>query len=613
MEPLAADDPQQVGGYRLHARLGTGGMGQVFLGFSPAGRAVAVKVIHRQFARDPGFVRRFGRDVEAAGAVSGAYTAPVVAAGPGDDPPWLATVFVPGPSLAEVIAHAGPLPEPAVWRLAGGLIEALQAVHACGLAHRDLKPANVLLAADGPRLIDFGISRALEATTTATSLIVGTPAFMSPEQIEGLPVGPASDVFALGSVIAFAATGATPFAAGTSGPIALAYRVVHAQPDLSHVPAPVKNLVATCLAKDPAARPQLAQLMESVRDGSAPYRAGWPENYWPEPVAGMVASRQDSFHPPSRGNALLTTVRLWAQRRLHLRWPAQARWRVLTVLAVAAVLLGAGAISFALVRSSPAPAAAGAGRTPPTIRAAAAAHTAAARWIAAQVSTGAIVSCDPQMCALLEAHGIPAGRLLPLGGSNPAPLGSDLIVSTAAVRSEFGARLSSVYAPVVLASFGTGSAQTAVRVVAADGATAYVRSLRADVAARASAGRQLLQNPRLHASGPARRALAAGQVDSRLLTAFATLATMHMVDVVDFPVAASGASPGMPLRVADIAPAGPGIRHRPNTVASLRRFLRNQLAPFRPASITVARLASGRPVLRAEYGAPSPLGLLGRG
>ena len=166
MERLAADDPQQVGGYRLHARLGGGGMGQVFLGFSPAGRAVAVKVIHRQFARDPEFVRRFGREVEAAGAVSGAYTAPVVAAGPGDDPPWLATVFVPGPSLAEVIAHAGPLPEPAVWRLAGGLVEALQAVHAGGLVHRDLKPANVLLAADGPRLIDFGISRALEGTAT---------------------------------------------------------------------------------------------------------------------------------------------------------------------------------------------------------------------------------------------------------------------------------------------------------------------------------------------------------------------------------------------------------------------------------------------------------------
>jgi hypothetical protein len=165
----------------------------------------------------------------------------------------------------------------------------------------------------------------------------------------------------------------------------------------------------------------------------------------------------------------------------------------------------------------------------------------------------------------------------------------------------------------VLASFGTGSAQTAVRVVAADGAAAYLRSLRADVAARASAGRQLLQNPRLHPAATARRALAAGQVDSRLLTVFAALATMHTVDVVDFPAPAAGASAGMPLRSADIAPASPGTRLRPNTIGSLADFLRGQLTPYRPAHISVVRLASGQPVLRVEFGAPSPLGLLGRG
>ncbi len=611
MEPLAADDPQQIGGYRLHARLGAGGMGQVFLGFSPAGRAVAVKVIHRQFARDPGFVRRFASEVEAAGAVSGAYTAPVVAAGPGDDPPWLATVFVPGPSLAEVIAQAGPLPEPAVWRLAGGLIEALQAVHACGLVHRDLKPANVLLAADGPRLIDFGISRALEGgATAATSLIVGTPAYMSPEQVEGHSVRPASDVFALGSLIAFAATGAAPFGAGHSGPIVVAYRVVNAEPDLSRVPVSLMSLVAACLAKKPADRPQLAQLMEAVRGGSAPYQAGWEGSYWPEPVAGMVSSRQDSFHPPSRGKALLSTVQLWAERRLHLRWPAQARWRVLTLAVVAAILLGAGAIGIALTRSRPAPAGAVPAPTPAGIRAVTAAHAAAARWIDAQASPDAIVSCDPQMCAVLQAHGIPEGRLQPVGGSNTAPLGTDLIVSTAAVRGEFGARLSTVYAPVVLASFGAGSAQTAIRVVAPDGALAYMRNLRADVAQRAFAGHQLLQNSRFHASGPARRALAAGQVDSRLLATFAAMARLYRVDVVNFSPAASGASWGMPLRTADIAPAGPEIRHRPNTVASLALFMRNQLAQYQPTSATPVRLASGRLVLRVEYGAPSPLGLL---
>jgi hypothetical protein len=319
---------------------------------------------------------------------------------------------------------------------------------------------------------------------------------------------------------------------------------------------------------------------------------------------------------------LLTTVRLWAQRRQRLRWPAQARWRVLTLLVVAAVLFAAGAISIALT-SSPAPAghargggtqaAAGRAPTPAAIRAAAAARTAAARWIAGQVSAAAIVSCDPQMCAQLQAHGIPAAQLLTLGGSNPAPLGSDLIVSTAAVRGEFGARLSSVYAPVVLASFGAGSAQTAVRVVAADGGAAYLRGLRTDVAARAAAGSQLLQNPRLHSSASVRRALAAGQVDSRLLTAFAALATMHVVDVVDFPAPAAGASAGMPLRTVDIAPARPGTPGLPNTIGSLASYLQAQLFPYRPAHITVVRLASGRPVLRVAYGAPSPLGLLGKG
>jgi hypothetical protein len=314
---------------------------------------------------------------------------------------------------------------------------------------------------------------------------------------------------------------------------------------------------------------------------------------------------------------LLTTVRLWVQRH----WPARARWRVLTLLVLAAVLFGAGAITIALTNS---PAGSGHPRggtqagnggtpTPAAVRAAAAARAAAAVWIAAQASTDAIVSCDPQMCAVLEAHGVAAGRLLPLGGSNPAPLGSDLIVSTAAVRSEFGARLASVYAPVVLASFGTGSTQSAVRVVASDGGAAYLRGLRTDVAARASAGHQLLQNPRLHSSAAARRALAAGQVDSRLLTAFAALATMHRVQVVDFPAPAPGASAGMPLRVADIAPAGPGTRQRPNTMASLARYLRNQLTPYRPEHITVVRLACGHPALRVEYGAPSPLGLLGKG
>jgi WD40 repeat protein len=294
MEPLAAGDPQRVGVYLLHSRLGAGGMGRVFLGFSPAKRAVAVKVIHQEFARDPEFVRRFRREVQAAKSVSGAYTAPVVAAGPDDDPPWLATAFVAGPSLAEAVAQAGPLPEAAIWRLAGGLVEALQAVHACGLVHRDLKPTNVLLAADGPRVIDFGISRALEGSAlTGTSMMMGTPAFMSPEQAEGLPVDAASDVFALGSVIAFAATGTAPF--GSGAPLALVYRVVHAQPDLSGVPVALRDMVCGCLAKTPAARPPLSRLIGAIMAGSASYPGTSPVDFWPDPLAGLVSSRQDSF------------------------------------------------------------------------------------------------------------------------------------------------------------------------------------------------------------------------------------------------------------------------------------------------------------------------------
>src|SRR5580704_9138195 len=157
MEALQPGDPRVAGPFRLRARLGAGGMGRVYLGYSPAGRAVAVKVCHPEFAADPAFVTRFAREVAAARAVNGLYTAQVIDAGPDDSPPWLATSYVPGPSLHDAVAGHGPLPGPAVWRLAAGLAEALQAVHARGLVHRDLKPTNVLLAVDGPRVIDFGV------------------------------------------------------------------------------------------------------------------------------------------------------------------------------------------------------------------------------------------------------------------------------------------------------------------------------------------------------------------------------------------------------------------------------------------------------------------------
>jgi hypothetical protein len=286
MEALSGNDPPAVGEFQLRARLGAGGMGRVYLGYSPAGRAVAIKVVHPELARDAEFRQRFGREVAAARAVSGMYTAPVVAAGLDDDPPWLATAFVPGPSLADVIARHGPLPEQAVWRLAAGLAEALRAVHACSLVHRDLKPANVLLAADGPHVIDFGISRAFEGTSvTADGMMVGTPGYMSPEQAEGAQAGPASDVFSLGCVLAYAATGNAPFGGGSAASVL--YRVVTAQPDLTGIPGPLRDVISACLSKDPSRRPGLTALGAMISQ-AGPAMTATPTSFWPDSVAGVI-------------------------------------------------------------------------------------------------------------------------------------------------------------------------------------------------------------------------------------------------------------------------------------------------------------------------------------
>ena len=235
MRELQAGDPQRIGSYRLVGRLGAGGMGTVFAGRSAGGRLVAVKVIRAELAGDPEFRVRFGREVAAARSVSGLFTAPVVDADVDGPVPWLATAYVAGPSLADAVRAHGPLPAASVLALAAGLAEGLSAIHAAGLVHRDLKPSNVLLAEDGPRVIDFGISRAAEATAlTRADLVMGSPGFMSPEQAEGREVGAPSDVFSLGAVLAFAASGQGPFGAGSTA--ALVYRVVHSPPDLDGVP-----------------------------------------------------------------------------------------------------------------------------------------------------------------------------------------------------------------------------------------------------------------------------------------------------------------------------------------------------------------------------------------
>jgi serine/threonine protein kinase len=298
MKPLAADDPRVIGEYRLRAQLGAGGMGRVYLGLSPAGRAVAIKVVHPDLASDAAFLRRFGQEVAAARAVSGIYTAPVVASGLNERPPWLATAFVPGPSLDQMVTDHGPLPEQALWPLLGGLVEALQAIHACGVVHRDLKPANVLLATDGPRVIDFGIARAVDGTSlTVAGVVFGTPGYMSPEQAEGRGAGPGSDVFALGCVVAYAAAGMGPFGTGTAA--AILYRVVHAEPVLDGVPPRLRETIAGCLAKDPAARPSLRALSGVIAggmDATGPSAVA----FWPSSVARLIGAYQARLEEETR-------------------------------------------------------------------------------------------------------------------------------------------------------------------------------------------------------------------------------------------------------------------------------------------------------------------------
>jgi serine/threonine protein kinase len=269
---LEPGDPQVIGPYRLRGRLGRGGMGQVFLGTSAGGRLVAVKVVRSDLATDPEFRARFRREVAVARRVSGQFTAPVIDADIDGPVPWLATAYVPGPSLADAVVEHGPLPASSVLRLAAGLAEGLSAIHAAGVVHRDLKPANVLLAEDGPRVIDFGISLAAAASPlTRMGFVVGSPGYMSPEQASGRPVGPASDIFALGAVLAFAAAGEAPFGAGSAP--TLAYRAVHDQPNLDRVPAELCALIDRCLAKDPGQRPTAAGVLAEA-GGTQPL-PGW--------------------------------------------------------------------------------------------------------------------------------------------------------------------------------------------------------------------------------------------------------------------------------------------------------------------------------------------------
>ncbi|MCJ0871086.1 WD40 repeat domain-containing serine/threonine protein kinase [Streptomyces sp. AP-93] len=280
VEPVGPGDPRRIGHYQVEGRLGAGGMGQVYLATSPGGRKVAVKLIRPELAAIPQFRARFAREVDAARQVGGFHTAQVVDADPEAAAPWLVTAYIPGPTLQQVVSQRGPLAPDAVLRLGAGLAEGLAAIHGCGLVHRDLKPGNVILAEDGPRIIDFGIAHAPGADAmTRTGSVIGTYAYMSPEQIRSAPVSPASDVFALGAVLAFAATGHSPFDATTVP--AIVHRVTSEPPRLDGLFGRLRDLVTACLAKDPAGRPSTADVLTRLSVTGADVASGIPFNDLP--------------------------------------------------------------------------------------------------------------------------------------------------------------------------------------------------------------------------------------------------------------------------------------------------------------------------------------------
>ncbi|MFF4753430.1 bifunctional serine/threonine-protein kinase/ABC transporter substrate-binding protein [Streptomyces sp. NPDC002514] len=348
---LRPGDPSFLGGHRLLARLGEGGMGVVYLGRAGSGALAAVKVIQAEYAHDDDFRARFRREADAARRVDSPWVVKVTGADPDAAQPWLATVFEPGPSLAEAVGRHGPLPARAVRVLGKALARALAAVHEAGLVHRDVKPGNILLAADGPRLIDFGIARASDATAlTASDVIVGTPGFLSPEQAAGGDrLGPASDVFSLGCVLAYAATGRPPFGAGAVD--ALLYRTVHDEPDLEGLDEELAAVLRRCLAKDPAERPTPdgldAALVEDVPSGTA--------DWLPAGVVRMVADRSaEMLSLPEIGATII-------EGPVREGDPSRRRFLAVVSGGVAVLALGGGAAAWAALRGGGRQAAAGPG------------------------------------------------------------------------------------------------------------------------------------------------------------------------------------------------------------------------------------------------------------
>jgi len=618
MLPLRDTDPRQVGAYRLLGRLGEGGQGVVFLADSPAGSQAAVKLLPP--TTDPQVRSRFLKEVAAAQRVARFCTAQVLDAGIFERRPFIVSEYVNGPSLIEVVEQLGPRRGAALERIAVATLTALGAVHAVGMVHRDFKPANVLLGPDGPVVIDFGLATVPGMTTTGMSgQAIGTPAFMAPEQLAAERVTAAADMWSWGVTIAFAGTGQLPFKGESL--TATAFAILHSDPNVGRLPEPLGSLVHRCLSKDSGVRPSAREALRELVAAGVPLMGPMPPMTShlatdektasserasaapPEPASASAdppQPRRGSGNGPASGAP--ASRRRSGRRGIGLA--SRRRWRAAAVLTV--LMLAAGGLVFTLARRGAS--AGGHAGISQKLAAEAAVRKQAITWTLHQVSRAALVSCDRQVCADLANSGFPPANLSRLGSTSNDPLESDLVIATADIRAQFGGRLASVYAPAVIASFGSGNARIDIRLVFPGGAKSYRGVEHAAQRARKVTDAQLLTNSNISLSATARAQLLRGEIDPRLPTLIVPMAASHPLRIVGFFNQSPGGGPASLLRWVEVATAVPAAHlTRAAYVRWMRAFIDNQRAEYRPSWAERVTLADGQTVLRIGYGAPSPL------
>ncbi len=641
MLPLRDTDPREVGGYQLLGRLGEGGQGVVFLALGPAGSRAAVKLLAP--TTDPLVRSRFLKEVAAAQQVAGFCTAQVLDAGIFERRPFIVSEYVSGPSLVEVIQQHGPRTGAVLERIAVATLTALGAVHAVGMVHRDFKPGNVLLGPDGPVVIDFGLAAVPGMTTTGLSgqVAVGTPAFMAPEQLAGVRVTAAADMWSWAVTIAFTGTGQLPFKGESL--TATAYAILHSEPTVGPLPEPLSSLVYRCLSKDPATRPSARGALGELAAAGArlvsplpPTASAVPtdQGTTPSPRApaavpqhntddGLIGARPAATQQPAgTEKPAATEQRAAMEQPAATEQPARrgsprARWRRRSAAILASILLVAGVTGTALVlaQHGAPPGQLTGGRAGPgqqsgpgqQLSAAATARAQAISWILREVTHAAVVGCDPQVCTDLTDQGFPAGDVLTFTPQSNDPSGAGLVVVTPAVQAQFGNRLASVYAPAVIASFGSGRAKIDIRLVPPGGAKGYRAAQQADLRRRKAADALLLTNSRIKFSAIARRQLRSGDIDPRLPMLIATMVQSHPVRIVSFGGSSPGGGPASLLRWMDVARVNGGAHlTRAAYLSWMQSLIHAQRAQYLARSQQI-RSATGQTVVRIEYLAPSPL------